>query len=177
MKTYLEPHQTEQKRKYAGFWIRFVAYLLDSFIIGIPLTILVFVVLFYMVGSTVGFEALTDPAFLDSANVEEELTNQEAVTFLVGYLLSILISFLLTVIYFAGMHASKWQATIGKKVLGLVVTDLKGNRISFWRGLGRYFAMAFLSSILMVGYLVTAFTEKKQSLHDLIAGTFVIRTY
>jgi uncharacterized RDD family membrane protein YckC len=177
MEMSLEPHQTEQKRKYAGFWIRFVAYLLDSFIIGIPITILVFVVLLYMVGSTVGFEALTDPAFLDSANVEAELTNQEAITFLVGYLLSILISFLLTVIYFAGMHASKWQATIGKKVLGLVVTDLKGNRISFWRGLGRYFAMAFLSSILMVGYLVAAFTEKKQSLHDLIAGTFVIRTY
>lgn len=177
METNMEPQTTAQKQKFAGFWIRFVAYLLDSFIIGIPATILIFVVLFYMVGSTVGFEALYDPAFLDSANVEAELTEQEAVTFLVAYLLSILLSLLSTVTYFAGMHASRWQATIGKKVLGLVVTDLKGNRISFWRGLGRYLAMTFLSSIFMVGYIVAAFTEKKQSLHDLIAGTFVIRKY
>jgi uncharacterized RDD family membrane protein YckC len=177
METIGKPQITEQKQKFAGFWIRFVAYLLDSFIIGIPAVILIFVVLIYMVGSTVGFEALSDPEFLDSANVETELTNQEAVTFLGAYLLSILLSLLLTVIYFAGMHASKWQATIGKKVLGLKVTDLKGNRISFWRGLGRYLAMAFLSSIFMIGYIITAFTEKKQSLHDLIAGTFVIRKY
>lgn len=172
-----ESHTTEQKRKYAGFWIRFVAYLLDSFIIGIPATILIFVVLFYMVGSTVGFEALSNPAFLDSTYVEAEISDQEAVSLLLAYLLSILFSLILTIIYFAGMHASKWQATIGKKAFGLVVTDLFGNRITFWRGLGRYLAMTFLSSILMIGYIVAAFTEKKQSLHDLIAGTFVLRKY
>jgi uncharacterized RDD family membrane protein YckC len=177
METNLERGETEQKQKYAGFWIRFVAYLLDGFIIGVPAAILIFAVLFYMVGSTVGFEALYDPAFLDSSNVEAELTEQEAVTFLIAYLLSILFSLILTVIYFAGMHASKWQATIGKKVLGLAVTDLKGNRISFWRGLGRFIVMTFLSSIFMVGYIIAAFTEKKQSLHDLIAGTYVIRKY
>jgi uncharacterized RDD family membrane protein YckC len=177
METNGGPQTIELKQKYAGFWIRFVAYVLDSFIIGIPATILIFVVLFYSVGSTVGFEALSDPVFLDSTYVEAEITDQEALSFLVAYLLSIVVSLILTVIYFAGMHASKWQATIGKKALGLLVTDLKGNRITFWRGLGRYFAMIFLSSIFMIGYIITAFTDKKQSLHDLIAGTLVHRKY
>jgi uncharacterized RDD family membrane protein YckC len=177
METNREPQKTEQKRKYAGFWIRFVASVLDCFILGIPATILIFVVLFYMVGSTIGFEALSDPALLDSAYVDAEMSDEAAISLLVAYLLSILFSLLLTVIYFAGMHASKWQATIGKKALGLVVTDLKGNRITFWRGLGRYLAMSFLSSIFMIGYIIAAFTDKKQSLHDFIAGTFVVRKY
>jgi uncharacterized RDD family membrane protein YckC len=170
-----ESQPTVERRDYAGFWIRFVAYLLDSIIIGIPTTILIFIVLFFMIGSTVGLEALTDPAFMDSDYVETQMTDQEALSLLGGYLLSILLSFIITVLYYAGMHASKWQATIGKKLLGLVVTDLKGNRISFWRGFGRYLAMAFLSSIFMIGYIIAAFTKKKQSLHDLIAGTFVLK--
>ncbi|MFD2443327.1 RDD family protein [Bacillus sp. CGMCC 1.16607] len=166
----MEEQFQEQKREYAGFWIRFAAYLLDSIIIGIPATIIILIVFFGAFGATVGFESFTDPAYL-----EAEMTDQEAFAFLGAYLLSILISILLTVIYFAGMHSSKWQATIGKKLIGLVVTDLKGNRISFWRGLGRYLAMAFLSGIFMIGYIVAAFTEKKQALHDLIAGTLVLK--
>jgi uncharacterized RDD family membrane protein YckC len=177
METNGGPQTIELKQKYAGFWIRFVAYVLDSFIIGIPATILIFVVLFYSVGSTVGIEALSDPSFLDSTYVEAEISDQEALSFLVAYLLSIVVCLILTVIYFAGMHASKWQATFGKKALGLLVTDLNGNRITFWRGLGRYFAMIFLSSIFMIGYIIAAFTDKKQSLHDLIAGTLVLRKY
>jgi uncharacterized RDD family membrane protein YckC len=171
METTWEGELTEHKREYAGFWIRFAAYLLDSIIIGIPVTILNFVVIFGFIGSTVGFEALMDPNYIETA----ELTDQEAISLLLGYLVSLIISLIITVLYYAGMHASKWQATIGKKLLGLVVTDLKGNRISFWRGLGRYLAMAFLSSIFMIGFIVAAFTEKKQSLHDLIAGTFVLK--
>uniref|UniRef100_UPI0013C2DACA RDD family protein n=1 Tax=Klebsiella pneumoniae TaxID=573 RepID=UPI0013C2DACA len=87
----------------------------------------------------------------------------------------ILVSLIAAVAYFAGMHASKWQATVGKKLLGLKVTDLHGNRITFWRALGRYLAMSFLSGILLIGYIIAAFTEKKQSLHDLIASTIVIK--
>ena len=86
-----------------------------------------------------------------------------------------LINLVSAVAYFAGLHASKWQGTIGKKILGLKVTDLKGNRISFWRAFGRYLAMSFLSGILLIGYIMAAFTEKKQGLHDLIAGTLVVK--
>jgi uncharacterized RDD family membrane protein YckC len=171
METTWEGELTEHKREYAGFWIRFAAYLLDSIIIGIPVTILNFVVIFGFIGSTIGLEALMDPNYIETA----ELTDQEAISLLLGYLVSLIISLIITVLYYAVMHASKWQATIGKKLLGLVVTDLKGNRISFWRGLGRYLAMTFLSSIFMIGFIVAAFTEKKQSLHDLIAGTFVLK--
>lgn len=165
-----ETQTPEEKKEYAGFWIRFAASLLDSIIIGIPITIIMFIVMISIFGASVGFEALMDPAYM-----ENEMTDQQALLFLGAYLLSILISFILTLVYYAGMQASKWQGTVGKKLLGLVVTDLKGNRISFWRAFGRYLAMAFLSSIFMIGYIIAAFTEKKQSLHDLIAGTLVLK--
>ncbi len=66
--------------------------------------------------------------------------------------------------------------TIGKRALGIVVTDLTGGRISFGRATGRYFAF-FLSDITLgLGYLIQPFTRKRQALHDLIAGTLVVGT-
>ncbi|WP_442599305.1 RDD family protein [Neobacillus sp. D3-1R] len=162
--------QQEQKRVYAGFWIRFVASLLDSIIVGIPIAIIMIIIMISVFGAAVGFDVLLDPAYM-----ENEMTDEQALLFIGAYLLSILVSFILTVLYYAGMHASKWQGTVGKKLLGLIVTDIKGQRISFWRAFGRYLAMAFLSSIFMIGYIIAAFTEKKQSLHDLIAGTVVLK--
>ncbi|HYK72673.1 MAG TPA: RDD family protein [Pseudoneobacillus sp.] len=165
-----ETQQPEKKREYAGFWIRFVASLLDSIIVGIPISIIMVIVMISVLGASSGFDALLDPAYM-----ENEMTDQQVLQFLGAYLLSIIISFILTILYYAGMHASKWQGTVGKKLLGLVVTDLNGHRISFWRAFGRYLAMAFLPSIFMIGYIIAAFTEKKQSLHDLIAGTLVLK--
>ncbi|MEM5593714.1 RDD family protein [Niallia circulans] len=73
------------------------------------------------------------------------------------------------------LHSSKWQATIGKKLLGLKVEDLKGNKLSFWRSLGRYIVSSLLSGILLIGFILAAFTEKKQALHDLIVGSIVVK--
>ena len=60
--------------------------------------------------------------------------------------------------------------------LGMKVTDLAGNRISFLRATGRYFAKIISALILFIGFIMVAFTEKKQGLHDMIAGTLVVRT-
>ncbi len=76
--------------------------------------------------------------------------------------------------YYAGMESSSYQATVGKIALGIQVTDLNGNRISFWRALGRNLAEILSALILLIGYIMVAFTEKKQGLHDMIAGTLVV---
>jgi uncharacterized RDD family membrane protein YckC len=79
-------------------------------------------------------------------------------------------------LYEAFMESSSYQATLGKMIVGLKVTDLNGNRISFERATGRHFAKFFSAMILGIGYIMVAFTERKQGLHDLLAGTLVRRT-
>lgn len=169
----LEKDLYEESKEYAGFWIRFGAYVIDSIIIGIPLSILTIVIFVVIFGATGTFEIFATNPYV------EELTDQQAMAILGSYmgalLLSIVVNLVIAVAYFAGLHASKWQATIGKKLLGLKVTDLQGNRISFWRALGRYISMGFLSGILFIGFIIAAFTEKKQALHDMIAGTIVVK--
>jgi uncharacterized RDD family membrane protein YckC len=78
-------------------------------------------------------------------------------------------------LYYALMESSKNQATVGKLALGLKVTDEKGKRISFGRASGRFFAKILSSIILGIGFLMIAFTEKKQGLHDEIAGCLVVK--
>jgi uncharacterized RDD family membrane protein YckC len=79
-------------------------------------------------------------------------------------------------LYFAAMESSERQATIGKSVLSLRVTDYEGRRISFGRATGRFFAKIVSGMVpLLIGYIMAAFTEKKQALHDMIAGTLVLR--
>jgi uncharacterized RDD family membrane protein YckC len=78
-------------------------------------------------------------------------------------------------LYSAGLESSAQQATIGKRAMGLQVTDLSGDRISFLRATGRYFAKILSVLIFFIGFIMIAFTEKKQGLHDMIAGTLVIK--
>ena len=71
------------------------------------------------------------------------------------------------------MESSSTQATLGKMAMSIVVTDISGNRVSFGRATGRHFAKIISAIILYIGYLMIAFTEKKQGLHDIIADTLV----
>ncbi|WP_231514913.1 RDD family protein [Oceanobacillus salinisoli] len=75
--------------------------------------------------------------------------------------------------YKAGMESSKYQGTLGKLAMGIKVTDDHGQRISFARAMGRYFASYISAFILGIGYLLALFTAKKQTIHDMIAGTVV----
>jgi uncharacterized RDD family membrane protein YckC len=78
-------------------------------------------------------------------------------------------------LYYALMESSKRQATFGKARLGLVVTDLDGGRISFWRATGRYAAKWLSILTLFTGFFMAAFTERHQALHDMVAGCIVRR--
>ncbi len=78
-------------------------------------------------------------------------------------------------LYHTLMESSRYQATLGKMAMGSIVTDLHGQRISFARANGRFFGKWVSSAAFNVGYLMAGFTEKKQALHDILAGCLVIQ--
>ena len=84
------------------------------------------------------------------------------------------VSFFFTWLYFALQESGAHQATIGKRMMGLRVFDMNGQRISFGRASGRYFAKILSALILLIGFVMIAFTARKQGLHDMIAGTVVL---
>lgn len=87
---------------------------------------------------------------------------------------SAILSIVVAWIYYATLESSERQATLGKSVVGLHVTDMIGNRISFSLATGRHFAKYVSCIILCIGFIMVAFTKKKQGLHDLMAGTLVV---
>lgn len=137
-----------QRIQYAGFWKRFVAAFLDGIIL-------------YIVGALIGF--IFGFVYTTALQTTEGLQG-------ISFILGIGVGWL----YNTLMESSKKQATLGKQAMGIIVTDLKGNRISFGRATGRYFAEVISGAILFIGYIMAAFTEKKQALHDIIASTLVI---
>ena len=78
-------------------------------------------------------------------------------------------------LYYALQESSAAQATLGKRAVGIVVTDMDGNRISFGRATGRTFSRILSRMILYIGFIMAAFTDRKQALHDMIAGTLVFK--
>jgi uncharacterized RDD family membrane protein YckC len=74
--------------------------------------------------------------------------------------------------YWAGLESSPLQATLGKAALGVVVTDGRGERLGFWRATARHFATWLTMGL---GTITAAFTQRKQGLQDMMAGTLVVR--
>jgi uncharacterized RDD family membrane protein YckC len=84
-------------------------------------------------------------------------------------------TFVLQGIYFALMESSAWQATFGKRVLGLRVTDEHGKRLTLARAVGRHCSRLFCYVTLYFGYLMIMLTARGQGLHDKVARTLVVR--
>jgi uncharacterized RDD family membrane protein YckC len=145
---------------YAGFWKRFAAYLIDALLLGVVEVIILLPFL-----GLVGLGVL-DPEMEESFGF---------IIALVGaYAFAMLIILIIGWLYFALMESSTSQATVGKIVLSIKVTDVHGNRISFGRATGRYFGRFLSGLFLGLGYVMAAFTQQKQALHDIIAGTLVV---
>ena len=144
--------------RYGGFWMRFVAAIID----GVLVQLVVFPAA-AIVGAMIGLAggAVNMPGF-----------GIHMVSFIISGTIGLLASW----IYEAAMESSSKQATLGKMALGLKVTDLEGRRISFARATGRHFAKLVSGMIFLVGYIMAGFTQRKQALHDMIAGTLVQRT-
>lgn len=163
--------------RYAGFWTRFAALLLDGIILYIPNAILSAIV-FAVFGLTPLWQEMEQlsrsGAPVDDGQATELMTRFFA-AFVPSMILYTILSIVITWLYFALMESSTKQATLGKMACGIVVTDMNGKRISFGRATGRYFMKTFVSGILLIGYLMAAFTQRKQALHDLVAKTLVLR--
>jgi uncharacterized RDD family membrane protein YckC len=153
-------------RQYAGFWLRFVAHLIDGFITGIALmALLVPIALLGGLGAAV-------------RGIHPDAPPDPAVFLAFGSTIALMVvgSLVGGWLYNAYFESSDWQATVGKKVMNLVVTDLQGNRLSFGRASGRFFAKIVSGLIPFgIGYILAGITEKKQALHDMIAGCLVFR--
>ena len=78
-------------------------------------------------------------------------------------------------LYFSLMESSPLMATLGKRIFGAIVTDLNGNRITFWRSSGRNLAKIVSDLSFGIGFLMAGFTPRKQALHDIIAGCLVVK--
>ena len=152
---------------YAGFWLRFVAAIIDYLILMIPLGFISVL----LVASAIPFIAHTqDP-------VTVLMTILPRIAFI------LVISLVASWLYWALMESSSWQATLGKKALGLRVTDLAGSRPTFGRASGRFFAGRGIGCVpsigglyLLIDCIMAGFSEKKQALHDMIASCLVIRS-
>jgi uncharacterized RDD family membrane protein YckC len=152
--------------EYAGFWIRFVAYLIDSVIMGLGFVVVVIPIAFLF-----GLGGI-----LNQIHPQQEI-GDAGVAVLIGlFVLVVIVGVCATWLYHALMESSSWQATVGKKVLDLVVTDMEGKRVSFGRSTGRHFAKIITNMIpLGIGYILAGFTERKQAVHDMISSCLILR--
>ncbi len=141
------PFTPEAKFEYAGFWIRFVAVVIDAIIVG-------------LVDLSLRF------AIFGTIFVENDDGNG------MGLIYTIVMA-VAGVAYYVVLESSSKQGTIGKMAVGIKVGNEAGQRISPANAIGRYFAKILSAIILLIGYIMAAFDPRKQALHDKIAGTVV----
>ena len=139
---------------YAGFWLRAAAALIDCVAMFIPflITASIAILVIRLVSAAKGY----DPGGMILAVLP-------AVTILAAWF------------YFALLESSPWRATLGKKAVGLCVSDIEGHRLTLGRALGRNLAKCLSTLSVGIGYMMCGFTKKKQALHDMIASCLVLR--
>lgn len=146
--------------KYATFGQRFASFLIDTILL---------VLLQWFAGAMLGHligQSMAD----DYANgyVTLEEIEQKATAW--AWIIGISVSWL----YFSLFESSEKQATPGKMAVGLMVTDLSGDRLGFGHATGRHFSRIISGIPLCIGYLAPLWTQKKQAFHDIISGCLVI---
>ena len=156
---------------YAGFWWRMLAFIIDAAVLA---------VLDWLIGLATGLRQIgfsvtapTDPGAVSNV-AYSNLSLAMPAMHLVGGGLTLL-GVLLRLAYYALLESSRWQATPGKLACRLRVTDEAGRRIGLGRALGRNLGKYVSGFLLGIGFLMVAWTRRKQGLHDLMAGTLVVR--
>ncbi|TME11047.1 MAG: RDD family protein [Chloroflexi bacterium] len=147
---------------YAGFWLRLAAYLIDFMLLSV--VELVLALGYLLMNQDLKALLVVKPDTYSTLLVVVYLVaNVAPVWSAVGWA------------YFAVLESSPLQGTVGKHALGLYVTDVQGDPIGFRRASLRYWLKAVSDLTLAVGWIMAAFTPRKQALHDLLAGTLVLR--
>ena len=147
--------------KYAGFWRRLAA----SFIDGIIVWYIDSIVRDFI--AAIGLDRFMNLIWISESGWLSVswggISAQTALMLVIG------------MIYFGYQESSVWQATLGKRTLGIIVTDMHGERISFARAVSRHLASWICDATFLIGYLIQPFTRKRQALHDVIARTLVLK--
>ncbi|HMP75562.1 MAG TPA: RDD family protein [Kiritimatiellia bacterium] len=133
---------------YAGFWKRVVASIIDNLVLG-------------MAGGMAGFAIGLIYGLTLGTDAGVQWVAQFA-GLVIGWL------------YHALMESSSQQASLGKMAMSIKVTDLDGRRLTFGRATGRHFGKIVSTLTLLIGYMMAGFTQKKQALHDMMAGCLVV---
>lgn len=144
--------------EYAGFWKRAAAWVIDIFVVVLPLGAIFFIFAMIYSGGDGPME------YIDN---QLALMRWKTRFFRLGMLGCML--------YWSLMESSSKQATLGKQLMGIRVVDMEGHRISFGRAAGRALVKGLISNIFAIGYLITLFTKNSQALHDLIPGCLVLK--
>lgn len=145
------------KAMYGGFFRRLIAYFIDNMIL--------LVVGVALLG--IYFAVAGDFSSLEQTEVESATNTFDLIVNIVGFIMGLF--------YWAVMESSSRQATVGKIVMRLAVTDYQGQRITFARGVGRYFGRLLGIIILFLGFLMALVTRRKQTLHDILTKTLVVK--
>ena len=153
---------------YAGFWLRFVAVIIDY--------IIVYVLQSFVFVPVLGLMGISFASKIDNM---ESMSDAEKMG-MIGSIIAVggataLLMQIIAILYWTLMESSKYQATVGKLALGLKVTDLDGNSLDFVKSLIRNICKIISQMIVFIGFIMAGFTEKKQGLHDIIAGTLVVK--
>ena len=143
----------------AGFARRLGAYILDSLILTFTFYALLVVLM-------IAAAAMGGLSGLDGKEPSAGLV--------IGYFLALLLYYVGAGLYYGLQESGPHQATLGKRALGIKVTDSFGQRLTFSHALGRWAAASLSYVTLYIGFFMAGFTERKQALHDLLAGTFVV---
>ena len=153
---------TTRPVEYAGFWRRLVAHIIDRIILGIPSSMLV-----------VAFIVPAIAALCKSECNAEDIP-VAIISIIVGSIWLALLIVIGHLLYFTFFESSRLQATPGKMLLGIIVTDLQGQRVTFMRALGRNLGKIISHAILNIGFIMAGFTARKQALHDILADCLVV---
>src|SRR5262249_27206424 len=152
----------------AGFWIRFVAYMIDGLILGAA-ALMMLGAAGTVVAISLGLEDIDD---LDIYDLDD---NPGPI--LIGVFLAAIVFIIMSWLYEALMTSSRLGATLGKRALGLRIIRADGAPLSFGRATARHFLKVMITPMvpLAIGYLLAAFTKGKRALHDFMADTLVVQ--
>jgi uncharacterized RDD family membrane protein YckC len=142
--------------QYGGFWIRFVAKIIDNIIMG-------------MVNW-----AIMIPVSMVAAPAVMQGSEQFPTSGFFAFMgIQLVISISLPAAY-STYFIGRFGATLGKMACRLKVVTPEGGRVSYGRALGRFFSEMLSSMILLIGYIMAAFDDEKRTLHDRICSTRVV---
>jgi uncharacterized RDD family membrane protein YckC len=153
---------------YAGFWLRFLAWILDTFILS-AIQWVIIVPLFAAMGIASSF-SFSDFSHLDKTDAAV-LFSALMATFGIVWFINVIVKLL----YHSFLESSKYQGSFGKLALGLQVTDLNGQKLDFGKAFIRNLCKFVSNVTLSIGYIIAGLTDKKQALHDIIAATLVVK--